>query len=1359
VRSSTGLFIAILLILGVLVCRWRGILHRWRRPETQNTPAPSLGELLRASIITLAFGLLFVQFIAIAYAMAYTLSSSTMESKDTVATVLFDVDGDGDLDYAAANNNGLLGESSIDLYKNDGSGGFGTHSAFGSSLGVTSAAAGDVDGDGDGDLIVSRNNGGENLSLYTNDGAGSFTLTGIAATGVQATRLADVDGDGDLDIVVVKLSGTANGVWLNDGAGNFSAAASTLPAGDYLATADFDGDGDIDLATSVQTDQNVRILQNSGTGAFTQISATGTLDDTRSLAAGDLDGDGDIDFAVTLSTGLVAAFFNGGDGTLFSAGTTFGTVEQARSLAFGDLDNDGDLDAIIGGADPGALPNGGNETWMNNGVGVFTQTGTPTEETDCTKSVALGDIDADGDLDYVAGNDNAICSGAGGVNRHYKSDQAATLANAAPSAPASGFSATATGSASLTSAGPKNSASGSDDSGTGTVAWFNPGNITANDGTEATIGLTQGSISHFLIADDFNFSIPTAASIRGIRVEWTLRRAAGEPRDAAVRVVKNGVVGAADRSTNSIWPGAETYVAYGSPGDLWGETWTPADINASAFGTAFVARQTLAGVGGGSIDHVRITVYYVTTANITLGWAAGSDAITPAALLQYQTRVGTASNANDVVSGRVVSPNYTDRLMPGASKLQRVVKGVACGATYYWSVKTVDSGLRLSGESMQQTITIDNDCTGSGGGGTTGGTSGGGGLGYWLQGKNTEGGAAVVPTGKITGQLFVDLNANGKKEKSERGGFAGVRLTARGKDLQGLENVKTAVAGKNGMFELVVPAGTYAAEVQDPSGILKGYTATGPLTVNELTVGPGLTAEAAFGWRSGRMLGYKPCLRIGEVDLRVGRTQAEALLESLADRYGRRINIEHNAVLVSRREFVLLLARTQCLEAEADSPRLRERLREQAREVGRDESLMRDLPLLAGAVSDEWARTAYTLLAGGIPVARLSKDRLVMDARAPVTRREAMGMVAAMLQARPPDGDTTLPPDATEADREAGTFAALKALDVLPLGFERTMNAGLTWPEAAELLLRSAFVGGKIPLGAAPDEEHWNDADVPEYLESAQTIGQRACIVQDATRGETVGSSLPPGGAEYLKDRLRLLLTVGTPDESGRVRWLITGQPSDYGVRAGVVRVAPELPVTRVALLHALLVATCHPLETFAEAEQRLAGGEVDVGGGGTADRIFSPDRYTGAADTPEFASRVLHSAQRPIREYNLSLFSFTPDLLRADQTRHPNGTVSINEAGKLLTSAMLYTRVKSGTMTRLRAEETFSELQASILRELTGVAEDDMWRLGNVGDGKALTWGQLVVFLSDVLGPELAATPLPSKPDGEAWWDAIARQ
>src|SRR5439155_6478346 len=123
--------------------------------------------------------------------------------------------------------------------------------------------------------------------------------------------------------------------------------------------------------------------------------------------------------------------------------------------------------------------------------------------------------------------------------------------------------------------------------------------------------------SHYLKCTGFSFSVPSTAVIQGIQVEWEYKNGStGAIKDKAVRIVKGGTIGATDKASGSNWPATDTFTAYGGSADLWGNSWTPSDINSTNFGAALSAQQS-SGTGSptASVDSARITVTYTMCGN------------------------------------------------------------------------------------------------------------------------------------------------------------------------------------------------------------------------------------------------------------------------------------------------------------------------------------------------------------------------------------------------------------------------------------------------------------------------------------------------------------------------------------------------------------------------------------------------------------------------------------------------------------------------------------------------------------------------------------------------------------------------
>jgi hypothetical protein len=165
-----------------------------------------------------------------------------------------------------------------------------------------------------------------------------------------------------------------------------------------------------------------------------------------------------------------------------------------------------------------------------------------------------------------------------------------------------------------TSQGPLGSSVAVNDATVGTYTWLTPEGVYDIGGGSAVNG-SFGEVFHkvtkYLKATGFGFSIPVGATINGIVVE--VRKDDGDDRadyDYAVRIVKGGAIGATDKSSMAQWSRTGLqYVTYGSSSDLWGETWSASDVNASNFGFAISAYNDT-GTWDPIVDYIRITVYY-----------------------------------------------------------------------------------------------------------------------------------------------------------------------------------------------------------------------------------------------------------------------------------------------------------------------------------------------------------------------------------------------------------------------------------------------------------------------------------------------------------------------------------------------------------------------------------------------------------------------------------------------------------------------------------------------------------------------------------------------------------------------------
>lgn len=178
----------------------------------------------------------------------------------------------------------------------------------------------------------------------------------------------------------------------------------------------------------------------------------------------------------------------------------------------------------------------------------------------------------------------------------------------------------------MASQGPLSPTTTTDDSGVGTLTWNNVNNVQASDNVYATRNMGGSSnVTHYIKCVGYGFSVPGTATIVGIEVtiEGKVANAASNSTvDDRVRLVKAGTIQSTDRAFIEFNNGDNEYV-HGSPTDLWGDTWTPSDINNANFGAAFAARSN-SGADDISIDHISITVYYTDTVDVTVNPAVTS---------------------------------------------------------------------------------------------------------------------------------------------------------------------------------------------------------------------------------------------------------------------------------------------------------------------------------------------------------------------------------------------------------------------------------------------------------------------------------------------------------------------------------------------------------------------------------------------------------------------------------------------------------------------------------------------------------------------------------------------------------------
>ena len=238
---------------------------------------------------------------------------------------------------------------------------------------------------------------------------------GQIADDVASIACGDMDNDGYVDLILASQeSGTIIQLYLNDGKGNFTKTKDTFPVTDDsnplwnfgIVLRDFNRDAQLDIATA-DAWRGVNIyLKNTKNGSFewAQAILVPEVNEVKGIDAADVDNDGDDDIVFGGHNGIPdrgdRVYLNDGLGYFVDSGQQIGS-DVTWDTIFGDIDNDGDFDYI-------SINRYGEHTskiHLNNGSGVFDDTiDIPTTQTDDSHDVKLADLNTDGLLDIVIAN-------------------------------------------------------------------------------------------------------------------------------------------------------------------------------------------------------------------------------------------------------------------------------------------------------------------------------------------------------------------------------------------------------------------------------------------------------------------------------------------------------------------------------------------------------------------------------------------------------------------------------------------------------------------------------------------------------------------------------------------------------------------------------------------------------------------------------------------------------------------------------------------------------------------------------------------------------------------------------------------
>lgn len=260
---------------------------------------------------------------------------------------------------------------------------------------------GDFDGDGDMDFIIAEE-GEEDIFLFQNDGAANFTPVGLGVSGITVLTAGDFNGDGLLDFAGYKPNDAGGfSVFLNGGSNNF---VRKEYFGSFNSITDFfvfdaNGDGRDDIGASRETldfgvNSTLIFLSDAQGNPVEGAGVHRNLSD-RGLFA-DINNDGLTDIIIAERNALYPFLADGNGGYTDIGFIQFG-FRNLRNIKIADFDGDNRNDVLIASRDDGMQYYRRTESddvyeFEQNNIGDLSQ----------PISIAVEDMDGDGDLDFVA---------------------------------------------------------------------------------------------------------------------------------------------------------------------------------------------------------------------------------------------------------------------------------------------------------------------------------------------------------------------------------------------------------------------------------------------------------------------------------------------------------------------------------------------------------------------------------------------------------------------------------------------------------------------------------------------------------------------------------------------------------------------------------------------------------------------------------------------------------------------------------------------------------------------------------------------------------------------------------------------
>lgn len=597
--------------------------------------------------------------------------------------------------------------------------------------------------------------------------------------------------------------------------------------------------------------------------------------------------------------------------------------------------------------------------------------------------------------------------------------------------------------------------------------------------------------------------------------------------------------------------------------------------------------------------------------------------------------------------------------------------------------------------------------------------------------------AAQAPhgTGKIEVVLYRDYSFDGVKDITTDQGFKNISVTITGELADATPLSMTKKTDADGLASFSVPVlvqdRQYIVSFNGMHHSFSQWRPSGTITdaVNAIKDD---TKKVAFPFIPTFLRRpLAPCISINNtVQLRTPGNITEELFRRLERADGAMIPMPNqSATLVSRSAFLrTLLALTDCRKKLTDE-QLVARLEENmdGTDVRDPARLFVDLPLkLMNGNVNPVAVPFYQALTLSIPVSRTSTSGQKADPMSPVTLREAVRWISAII-----DSDAN---DVADTNTDADMFTLLQSAGVLQPGLRADRaDRGMLAAEAQSILLKTMYSAGTVDILDASTRAPAITSNPVNLLNTlGSTLEGSGCLT--AYDDRQVTAAIRPSHPDF--ERYHFLQRLGFPDAEtpDKIYWVLGGIQSEYGPKSGMISYPLANAMPNIEMLRSLAIAFCRPVATRSDEIDRLNNRTPNVSGT-LAQVKGSPNILYGLPDSDvSYASRIARAVLTPDTA-NIGLLDKASDIFTRT-TFTPLQPLTIDQASRMLGSAFAGYLLRNNAITYAEWDNAATELRYAVFEKVTGKVPSEWGNSLPAVSSQLFTYRHFLLVMSQMLEP-----------------------